>query len=281
MFAPVPEASAVTFESKIVKKLSREDPLSVPPVPIAAPVDVVDATTTLSLTVMFSTTERPEATRPPPRAAPLEESSPLPVGDAIAVTFPPRIINVPRNVSFADTAGPAPMPVPPVAVIEPFTISSNSHLPFAAVPIPAPLSPAWTVSEPPAPEESVTFDSSAHSIPVEYDPVFVSEFAPSNTTATELSEIKNGYAPVRTTFDRVTEIDAPCTNIWLESEVPQIRKFDICNSSESGPLHLRRPSATEIDPWAASHSADMRSQVDRASFAYEFAIKRSVPDICE
>jgi hypothetical protein len=119
------------------------------------------------------------------------------------------------------------MPVPPVAVTEPFTISINSHLPFAAVPIPDPLSPAWTVSDAPSPEEKVTFENSAHSIPVECDPVFLGEFAPSNTTATELSEIKNGYAPVRRTSDRVTEIDAPLTTIWFESEVPQIRKFDI------------------------------------------------------
>jgi hypothetical protein len=98
----------------------------------------------------------------------------------------------PTKVEFPVPAGPAPIPVPPLDVIEPFRISSDWHFPFAAVPIPEPPVPALTVSEPPSTDAKLTFENAAHSIPVEYVSVFTREFVPSKTIETELSEIANG-----------------------------------------------------------------------------------------
>jgi hypothetical protein len=123
--------------------------MSFPPVPIAAPVQLVEATITLFMIVKFSTTEDPEATIPPPSPAPLEALPVITLKEAVATTSPPLIINFPRNVVFGDTAGPAPIPVPPVDVIELFSKTSEAHFPFAAVPIPDPPVPASTVSDPP------------------------------------------------------------------------------------------------------------------------------------
>jgi hypothetical protein len=142
--------------------------------------------------VKFSTTDKPEATFPPPRAAPLEAVPALPVTEEVALTVPPRISKPPTNVEFPVAAGPAPIPVPPVDVIEPFIISINWHLPFAAVPIPDPVIPPLAVSEPPSADAKLTLENPAHSRPVEYTAAFVSLFSFPKTIVTELSEIANG-----------------------------------------------------------------------------------------
>jgi hypothetical protein len=147
--------------------------------------------------VKFSTVEVPEVTIPPPRPAPVVDvvfSGPL--NEAAASTIPPRTSKSPTDVEFPGPAGPAPIPVPPVEEIDPFTNSSDAHCPFAAVPIPDPLFPASTVNEPFSTEAKVKFENSPHSTPVEKGPVFFNEFSPSKTTATELSEAEKGDNPV-------------------------------------------------------------------------------------
>jgi hypothetical protein len=166
-WAFVADAMALTVELEIIKKFRTEVPWSVPPAPIAAPLHFVEAKTTLFVIVKFSTADDPEATIPPPTPAPLDAAAPLPLEEAVTTTSPPLIINLPRNVAFGDAAGPAPIPVPPLASIDPFTNSSEPHFPFAAVPIPDPLVPAATVSDPPGAAANVTFENSAHSTPVE------------------------------------------------------------------------------------------------------------------
>jgi hypothetical protein len=99
-------------------------------------------------------------------------------------------------VAFPDPAGPAPIPVPPVAEIDPFTNSRDAHCPFAAVPMPDPPFPASTVKEPLSTEANVTFENSPHSTPVEEAPEFFNELSPSKTIVTELSKIEKGDKPV-------------------------------------------------------------------------------------
>jgi hypothetical protein len=117
---------------------------------------------------MFSIVDDPpETTIPPPTPDPLIADVPVPVNEDVALTIPPRTINVPTNVAFPETPGPAPIPVPPIDTIDPFKISSDWHLPFAEVPIPEPPAPPSTVREPSAAEARVMFEKPPHSIPVE------------------------------------------------------------------------------------------------------------------
>jgi hypothetical protein len=99
---------------------------------------------------------------------------------------------LPTNVAFPDPAGPAPIPVPPVDEIDPFTNSSDAHCPFSAVPIPDQPYAASTANEPLSTEANVTFEYSPHSTPVVESSSFFNEFSPSKTTVTELSEIEKG-----------------------------------------------------------------------------------------
>jgi hypothetical protein len=203
---------AFTVEFKIVNQSRTEAPLILPPVPIPAPVHVVDALTTLSTIPTFPTTDEPESTFPPPIAAPPYAFSSVPVVEATAVIVPLRMCKVPRNVELPARAGPAPIPVPPVATIEPFRISSDSHLPFGVVPTPEALVPAIAVSEPPPIVAMLTFDDPAHSSPLEEAVVLVSEFAPSKTTVTELSEMTNGHSLERETYESMTVREPP----WIK-----------------------------------------------------------------
>jgi hypothetical protein len=86
---PVADPFALTLEFQIVKVPSREVPTEIPPVPIPAPVHVVNATTTAFMIVRFSITEDPEETFPPPRAAPLVAAVPDPLDKAVALTIAP------------------------------------------------------------------------------------------------------------------------------------------------------------------------------------------------
>jgi hypothetical protein len=188
---PCVSASTPMLEFKIDRNPSTEEPPVFPPVPIPDPVAGVDATTMLFAIVKFSTTDVPEVTIPPPRPAPV-----VTVPEAFASTIPPWMTKLPTNVTFPDPAGPAPIPVPPVAEIDPFTNSSDAHFPFAAVPMPDPPFAASTVNEPLSTDRNVTFEKSSHSTPVEDAPLFFNEFSPSKTTVIELSEIEKGDKPV-------------------------------------------------------------------------------------
>jgi hypothetical protein len=160
-----------------------------PPVPIAAPEDALDpvalARILLLTIMMLSIIEAPLETAPPPIAAPFcnaeERTSALAINKRST------------TVVFPLPAKPAPIPVPPEAVMEAFIISSDLHMPFDPVPIPEAEVPPPAVSEPFSLETIVTFDSKAHSRPVEYVAVFLSTFEPSRTTVTELSEMRNGF----------------------------------------------------------------------------------------
>jgi hypothetical protein len=186
-------ATALTLEFQITRNLSPETPPVFPPVPIPDPVAGVDATITLFTIVKFSTTDVPEVTIPAPRPAPVVPGG---LNEAAASTIPPRTTKLPTYVAFPDPAGPAPIPVPPLEEIDPFTNSIVAHCPLAAVPIPDPSFPASTVNEPLSTDANVTFENSPHSTPVEDAPSFFNEFSPSKTTVTELSQIENGDKPV-------------------------------------------------------------------------------------
>jgi hypothetical protein len=85
-------------------------------------------------------------------------------------------------------AEPGPIPVPPVDDSEQFTISIDSHVPFAPAPTPDDLEPPVTINEPLKSDVNVRFDHKEHSIPARLSDDEQTTFVPSDINVTELEK---------------------------------------------------------------------------------------------
>jgi hypothetical protein len=113
------------------------------------------------------------------------------------------------------------MPVPPLTTYEPFKIVSESQLPNAAVPIPAPCKPPSRVAALP---EIVTFDNCEHSSAARVKTVERSKDELSNETETVLERIERGATADIETPETIKSKWAFEIEILLTVERPLTRK---------------------------------------------------------
>jgi hypothetical protein len=166
---------------------------------------------------------------------------------AVAVMFPVTISSVSRLELLA-----APIPGPPLAVTDPFSIVKESHRPPSPVPSPEPAAFAGPVAdrelEPIA--RIVKFEPAPHSSPACPDPVDVNLLEPDATNVTELPEMSTAMGPEIVTSASSIKTSAFVTSMKLLVDVPVTKMMPVC--AELAVLQAMESPVTRIDPWDTS-----------------------------